>query len=638
MIVTDGDVRSVAKAFDCTFDEEHARFLKATSSCNLHACPGSGKTTLLVAKLAILARKWPWRDRGILVLSHTNVARREVEQRLAREPSGAGLLAYPHFVGTIQAFVDRFLALPFLRDVGIGGVPVAEPRLDDEVFAERAARLFYGRGWKDYPQARASLKRNHQEGRGTVATLSYSGPDGLLVTEVGKLPGASTPTVRQLRTLKDRVAAEGIFRYADMFAFAAASLKQHPFLRGCLRRRFPWVFVDEMQDTSKEQEELLDGIFGGGGVVFHKIGDENQAIFAETADARQSQMAWTTAIDLPQSQRLAPKLAGLVSPLTVMRPQVLQGNTKREDRAHTVFLFDDDAISDVLPAFGDLILREWPLLPRTFTAKAVGFRRSPPEKPSVPGSLSDYWSGFAIAPTEARPPVTTLLAAVRHARQLAHVRAEFFGAHRMVSDALARLVEVHDGLRVTRSSLFERCTDGRERDLRDLVASLLRTECTVTSGAWREVVGRACKLLLAGAPRSEVQAYVAWEEDTGGQATPRSAGNIFLHRSADREVSIEVTTIHAVKGETHDATLVLETQFHEHDVGLAIPVLLRERVPEKKGRFIEHMKRLFVGSTRPKELLCLALHRAHANEQQLTALRDLGWSTELIQRRDAFGA
>src|SRR5687768_16644869 len=56
--------------------------LKSRIAIDVAACPGSGKTTLLVAKLAILARRWTARDQGICVLSHTNVARREIETRL----------------------------------------------------------------------------------------------------------------------------------------------------------------------------------------------------------------------------------------------------------------------------------------------------------------------------------------------------------------------------------------------------------------------------------------------------------------------------------------------------------------------------------------------------------------------------
>ena len=79
--------------------------LRSMDTLDIEACPGSGKTTLLVAKLAILARKWTQSRRGLCVLSHTNVARREIETSLGNTAAGQRLLSYPHFIGTIHGFV-----------------------------------------------------------------------------------------------------------------------------------------------------------------------------------------------------------------------------------------------------------------------------------------------------------------------------------------------------------------------------------------------------------------------------------------------------------------------------------------------------------------------------------------------------
>ena len=171
--ITDEDVSFAARTLQCEFGDEHAKFLKASGACDLHAGPGSGKTTLRVAKLAIIAKKWPWRDRGVLVLSHTNVARSEVEHRLVREPAGARLLTYPHFIGTIQGFVDRFLALPLLRERGI-----VDARVDDELFGHLAAVRFYGT--KQYPKVlpisgnrrRMTRSRDHEGARPAVTPRS----------------------------------------------------------------------------------------------------------------------------------------------------------------------------------------------------------------------------------------------------------------------------------------------------------------------------------------------------------------------------------------------------------------------------------------------------------------------------------
>lgn len=156
--ITDKDIRWAASLLGLSENAFHGEdgndprldVLKCISNIDVTACPGSGKTTLLVAKLAILANKWKCRTRGICVLSHTNAARREIEQRLGSTAVGRQLLAYPHYIGTIHGFVDTFLALPWLRSQGY---PIRI--IDTDICLERR--------WKSLPpKARFSLERAHK--------------------------------------------------------------------------------------------------------------------------------------------------------------------------------------------------------------------------------------------------------------------------------------------------------------------------------------------------------------------------------------------------------------------------------------------------------------------------------------------
>lgn len=94
------------------FDQERLKFIRSLDSCDLLAVPGSGKTTALQAKLYCLSKLRPYSAiNGILVLSHTNAAVDEIKRKLSKAcPS---LFEYPNFVGTIQDFVDSFLAIPY---------------------------------------------------------------------------------------------------------------------------------------------------------------------------------------------------------------------------------------------------------------------------------------------------------------------------------------------------------------------------------------------------------------------------------------------------------------------------------------------------------------------------------------------
>jgi len=91
------------------FDEERINFIKKLDTCDLLAVPGSGKTTALIAKLYCLSRQMPFNDgSAILVLSHTHNAIDEIENKLNKHCPH--LFEYPNFVGTIQSFINKYLA------------------------------------------------------------------------------------------------------------------------------------------------------------------------------------------------------------------------------------------------------------------------------------------------------------------------------------------------------------------------------------------------------------------------------------------------------------------------------------------------------------------------------------------------
>lgn len=90
--------------------EEQEAFAGHVGGAFVHACPGAGKTRTIISRLARVAATLPPR-RGVAVLSFTNTAVDEFRQRCL----AAGLehlLGHPSFMGTLDAFVRRFVVLP----------------------------------------------------------------------------------------------------------------------------------------------------------------------------------------------------------------------------------------------------------------------------------------------------------------------------------------------------------------------------------------------------------------------------------------------------------------------------------------------------------------------------------------------
>ncbi|MDX0833806.1 AAA family ATPase [Sinorhizobium medicae] len=116
----------IAARFKPTDDQR--RVIDHPGSAFIAACPGAGKTRVMVERARSLLSGRPT-GRGIAFLSFTIAAVSELEDRLRRE----GLVetpAFPHFIGTFDAFLWQFLIAPFGVD-GCAAKPKLIPDKDD---------------------------------------------------------------------------------------------------------------------------------------------------------------------------------------------------------------------------------------------------------------------------------------------------------------------------------------------------------------------------------------------------------------------------------------------------------------------------------------------------------------------------
>ena len=74
---------------------------------------------------------------------------------------------------------------------------------------------------------------------------------------------------------------QGYFCHDEMFVWAHDMINKMPEATDGIRERFPFLFIDEVQDNSNGQTELLHRVFMDGGtpVMRQRFGDSNQAIY-----------------------------------------------------------------------------------------------------------------------------------------------------------------------------------------------------------------------------------------------------------------------------------------------------------------------------------------------------------------------
>ena len=129
---------------------------------------------------------------------------------------------------------------------------------------------------------------------------------------------------------------------------------------------------------------------------------------------------------------------------------------------------------------------------------------------------------------------------------------------------------------------------------------------------------------------AEAEEFLAWSGPDGEeeQAAERTCpDNFYRYPLEDPQVSIRLGSIHAVKGETHTATLVLDTFHRAHHLKTLKPWLLGNKSGgNAEGDPVQRRLKLhYVGMTRPARLLCLAMRNDALNEAEIAKLRERGW-------------
>lgn len=630
-------------------DDPRSTILKSLAPVDVEACPGSGKTTLLVAKLAILARSWTHRRRGICVLSHTNVARREIENRLGGTPEGKSLLKYPHYIGTIHGFVNEFLALPWLRSK-----PYPIRAIDDDISLQKR--------WYRLPSETRFALKNARHDSKVLRMHSCDFSVGSVSWGKGIL-GQESETYQALRRACQESCEDGYFCHDEMFLWASEMLDHAPTAPQALRARFPLLFIDEVQDTQEKQAALLYRLFmeGEQRSIRQRFGDSNQAIYqysSQTEDLVSDPFpAPGIKASIPNSYRFGQQIADFANPLGVV-PQGLQGlGPSHHDSVpaetqnkHTVFLFTDDTINCVFPSFAAYlteIFSDTELRTGTFTA--VGATHRPGEDDNTPRYVAHYWSEYDHELTALEPKPATFLQYLAAGRALTQSSGE---SHHLVdkfADATLRLVAIlkptaglHPRKRRHRQ-LLQRLAElpEAERTYIEIVAALVGHGGSDSFLAdWPTAWGPKIRNVadaLAGeiiASREATTFLFGQAASVEAQAAPTSRrDNIYRHPPQDTKVEIKVGSIHSVKGETHTATLVLDTFYVKHHLLMLKPWLLGAKSGggSEKKTLLSRLRQHYVAMTRPSHLLCLAMREDYLTKSDMDQLKTLGWRVARVQ-------
>lgn len=635
VIITDDDINEIeALLGNVVFDEPRRQVIKTLNSTDIQAFPGSGKTTVLIAKLAILAKKWPYTNKGICVLSHTNVARSEIEERLGKTEIGKQLLSYPHFIGTVHSFFDKFVGLPWLRS---NGYPIT--LIDTEiVLARRYRSLQYG-------------TKTYFERQGKTLSVCES-IDFPILIDIGCRD--TSPSYINVRKCVEKSFREGYFTFNEILNVSKFALDQCEFLSKAIQTRFPLLFIDEAQDTSEIQWELIDKSFSDSTLsIKQAFGDANQAIFQSYSNSSTNNAFSADGyLSLPDSHRFGKSIAHLVDTLGVSRRGLIGKLQAFEENSnkHTIFLYDKNNIEAVLPAYAEHLLtcfsdQEIATNDR-LGCYVVGMvhNTDPTAKTDArfPIGIRDYWADYDPNATKTTFKPNYFIEYFRLGLQALKLDNDYSNFVEYLSEALRRIVRnktdnIISSTGKAFNSLMAIIPDEKKKKFRADLLALIRLPCK-NEAEWIVVALRVKEILEQYFEISDVNPQLfKWIENgvIGYEATTRSSSNknIYVYTSpkSGRSVCIHLASIHSVKGKTHLATLAVDTYWYDPNIKNILPWLCGLPPKKKIGkRDSMRLKCHYVALTRARGLICIAMSKDSVSEDQIKLLCTNGWNVVVL--------
>lgn len=287
---------------------------------------GSGKTTSLVKALAHVTRtRGPSllaKTQRVACITYTEIAAREIHEETGNDPLAS--------VSTIHSFLWA-LAKPFQKDVGAW----VTARIDEHIGTLLQKQASYKPGTrqatKDKDAADLEKRRHQQAAAKHVKRWTY---------------GIGADYTR------------GVVGHADIINMVPEMILQRPLLARLVARQFPFVFVDESQDTFPVVVQALKHVWSvaGGNMCLGFFGDPMQQIYQQGVISVSLEPDWLN-IDKPENFRSSRRVLACVNAVRSEGDSLQQVSGLKEQVEGEAFCFvlpSDDQRSDRLE-----LVRTW---------------------------------------------------------------------------------------------------------------------------------------------------------------------------------------------------------------------------------------------------------------------------------------
>lgn len=462
----------------------------------------------------------------------------------------------------------------------------------------------------------------------------YIRDDGALCIGRQKKPlaGAGKPSAEQYKKLlADLLKDEGIIRYQDAYLYAQAALDDLPkAYTDIFSSRFQYVFIDEYQDCDGLQRQAIDSIFDSKKCAVFKIGDSDQAIYNSSKDTTPDWAPQADFLPIMTSCRFNQEIANVVCKLKKDDKSIvtLAGETGVKP---ILLIFSLEKIDRVISGFISALERHG-LYENDGIYKAIGAIK----KEDLSGlKIGSYWTEFdGSAKKKSEYNYWALVDEIIQSL----LDGKLYKAEQIVRRLLCRVfhyipikhsVSGKDYTTVT----MKKALDEKYREpYRQWIYEMSRLQNIDRQSVDQVVRQKINALLRINNPCltdifANLPDYFLDESAVISYANMPEK-NVLIDPIRGRRIVFD--TIHGVKGETHDATLYLETDRKgASDLSRILHCFGVGR--QGSSTLYDYSRKLaYVGMSRPKKLLCVAMQAA--TYEKSNGVFDADW--EIIDLRE----
>ncbi|MFM9848922.1 MAG: UvrD-helicase domain-containing protein [Hyphomicrobiaceae bacterium] len=229
----------------------------------LTACPGSGKTRVIISKLVRCVDELRGTPRAAACITYTNTAVHEVEHRLRRHIQLGDDTNFD--VCTIHSFCLNYIFRPFrhhIKGYGQGASVLTQDSPEFVKFVDAACADF---------------------GRLNLKFSDYEEFVHLQINATGNAIGPSITNggirVQEAELYWKLLQRNGFVDFCLILYFSLKLIQEHPEIGDHLASKFAWLLIDEFQDSTDLQVEILSLIAQRKRTNFFLVGDLCQSIF-----------------------------------------------------------------------------------------------------------------------------------------------------------------------------------------------------------------------------------------------------------------------------------------------------------------------------------------------------------------------